>query len=377
MAIEFECPECRATLRVGDDARGKKAQCPQCGKISELPSEVAPPSAMSAVPVASMAGGSQDVDLGSKITKGPLLPSHINFSAVLSRGWKIAAENYGIALAGSAIFLALSIGVGMVANSVAEMGNLAGDPVSIQFLVSVSKVLFDTWLTGGATLFFLNLTRRQVGQIGEIFSGGKYLWRILGVNLLLLLFFSFMMLFGCGIPALIGYIVTGDAVVEPAAENPLKVSEKEKVKETAGVESKKQPKEKRSSNQLPGAQNVGAGLAQIEDEMDLHPRVEAAIAGAIIGMLVILIPMIILGIMFSQAVLLVVDRGVGSIEAIRQSIRITRGNKMALFLLGLISACLAFAGVLACGIGLFFVMPFISVIAMTAYLAMTSQLPQG
>jgi uncharacterized membrane protein len=377
MAIEFECPECRATLRVGDDARGKKAQCPQCGKISELPSEVAPPSAMPVVPVASMAGGSQDVDLGSKITKGPLLPSHINFSAVLSRGWKIAAENYGIALAGSAIFLALSIGVGMVANSVAEMGNLAGDPVSIQFLVSVSKVLFDTWLTGGATLFFLNLTRRQVGQIGEMFSGGKYLWRILGVNLLLLLFFSFMMLFGCGIPALIGYIVTGDAVVEPAAENPLKVSEKEKLKETAGVESKKQPKEKRSSNQLPGAQNVGAGLAQIEDEMDLHPRVEAAIAGAIIGMLVILIPMIILGIMFSQAVLLVVDRGVGSIEAIRQSIRITRGNKMALFLLGLISACLAFAGILACGIGLFFVMPFIWVIAMTAYLAMTSQLPQG
>ena len=377
MAIEFECPECRATLRVGDDARGKKAQCPQCGKISELPSEVAPPSATQPVPVASMGGGSQDVDLGSQITKGPLLSARIDFTTVLSRGWKIASEKYGMALAGSAIFLALSIGVGMVANIIAEMGNLAGDPVSIQFLVSVSKVLFDSWLTGGATLFFLNLTRRQVGQIGEMFSGGKYLWRILGVNLLLLLFFSFMMLFGCGIPALIGYIVADDAVVEPAAENPLKVSEKEKSKETADAESSEQSEEKRSSNQPPGAQDVGAGLTQIEEKLDRHPRVEAAIAGAIIGMLVILIPMIILGIMFSQAVLLVVDRGMGSMEAIRQSIRITRGNKLTLFLLGLVLACLAFAGALACGIGLFFVMPFIWVIGTTAYLAMTSQLPQA
>jgi phage FluMu protein Com len=35
MAIEFRCAHCHKLLRVGDDAAGKKARCPDCGTIQE------------------------------------------------------------------------------------------------------------------------------------------------------------------------------------------------------------------------------------------------------------------------------------------------------------------------------------------------------
>src|SRR6187399_1705282 len=37
MAIEFDCPNCRARIRTPDEAAGKKARCPQCQQISPVP----------------------------------------------------------------------------------------------------------------------------------------------------------------------------------------------------------------------------------------------------------------------------------------------------------------------------------------------------
>lgn len=36
MSIEFRCTQCSKLLRVGDDALGKKARCPDCGTIQEV-----------------------------------------------------------------------------------------------------------------------------------------------------------------------------------------------------------------------------------------------------------------------------------------------------------------------------------------------------
>ena len=377
MAIEFECPECRATLRVGDDARGKKAQCPQCGKISELPREVAPTRSTVTEPVVSLERGGGALDLvGSQITKGPILPARIAFNAVLSRGWKIASERYSLALAGSTLFLLLSFAGGMVANALSEWAHLVGDPISIVFVATFSKVLFDTWLSGGVTLFFLNLTRGQLARIGDLFLGGKYLWRILGVNLLLFLLFSLIILFGCGIPALVGYLAASDAVAAPKVENQANVVKKETLKEIAPAKGKNAADQKLPVDQVPAVTKVDHGLAQHEDRLEQNPRAEAAMTGFGIGFIIVSVPMILLGIMFSQAVILVVDRGMGSVEALRQSIRITRGNRWTLFLLGVVLTIIGFLGALACVVGLFFVMPLIWVIGTTAFLAMTGQLPE-
>ena len=37
MPLEFQCVECRKTLRVADGAAGRKARCPDCGTIQNVP----------------------------------------------------------------------------------------------------------------------------------------------------------------------------------------------------------------------------------------------------------------------------------------------------------------------------------------------------
>ena len=39
MPIEFRCPNCSSMLRTPDESVGKKAKCPQCGTIADVPSE--------------------------------------------------------------------------------------------------------------------------------------------------------------------------------------------------------------------------------------------------------------------------------------------------------------------------------------------------
>jgi hypothetical protein len=59
MAIELNCPSCQTRMRVADTAAGKKARCPQCQAICEIPpaepSEPAPLSPLSESPLSPLA----------------------------------------------------------------------------------------------------------------------------------------------------------------------------------------------------------------------------------------------------------------------------------------------------------------------------------
>jgi DNA-directed RNA polymerase subunit RPC12/RpoP len=53
MAIEFRCTQCHRLLRIGDDAAGRQARCPDCGAISLVPpagTEAPVPDAASELP---------------------------------------------------------------------------------------------------------------------------------------------------------------------------------------------------------------------------------------------------------------------------------------------------------------------------------------
>jgi len=39
MPIEFRCPSCSKLLRTPDESAGKKAKCPQCGSIADVPAQ--------------------------------------------------------------------------------------------------------------------------------------------------------------------------------------------------------------------------------------------------------------------------------------------------------------------------------------------------
>lgn len=80
-------------------------------------------------------------------------------------------------------------------------------------------------------------------------------------------------------------------------------------------------------------------------------------AGVILGLAVLIVPGVILalGWMFVQP--LIVDRGLGPVEAIQESWRLTRGEKGGLFLWMLVCVGLCLLGVMACGVGLFVAAP--------------------
>jgi hypothetical protein len=77
----------------------------------------------------------------------------------------------------------------------------------------------------------------------------------------------------------------------------------------------------------------------------------------VIGMLLLIIPGIILGLMFMFATYIVIDRGVGPIEAVKESSRITKGYKWSLFGFSLLLLLLNLLGLLALGVGLLVTVP--------------------
>ena len=97
-------------------------------------------------------------------------------------------------------------------------------------------------------------------------------------------------------------------------------------------------------------------------------------AAAMVGFMLLIVPGIILSLMFSQFINVMVDRRVGVIESLRLSIEATEGNKVTLFLLGLLMwAVNTVAATLTCGLSTLVVAPFISLMGSVAYLAMTGQ----
>ncbi|MFH1267212.1 MAG: hypothetical protein ABIK89_15900 [Planctomycetota bacterium] len=61
------------------------------------------------------------------------------------------------------------------------------------------------------------------------------------------------------------------------------------------------------------------------------------------------------------------------IESIELSMKVTQGNKLTLFLLGIVSFGLILAGFLMCCVGVIFTAPLATLMGVVAYLAMTGQ----
>lgn len=93
-----------------------------------------------------------------------------------------------------------------------------------------------------------------------------------------------------------------------------------------------------------------------------------------IGFLFFLIPGVILGLMFSQAPLVIIDRGVPVLEAFEISRRIMVGNKLALFVLNLAVGIVAtIVCGLTAGLGALAILPFLALLHPVCYLVMTTQ----
>jgi uncharacterized membrane protein len=78
----------------------------------------------------------------------------------------------------------------------------------------------------------------------------------------------------------------------------------------------------------------------------------------------LVVPGIIFALMFMFATFLMIDRGLGPIEAMKESHRITRGYKWSLFGFSLLLVLVNLAGLLALFVGIFVSAP-VSLLAVT------------
>ena len=92
------------------------------------------------------------------------------------------------------------------------------------------------------------------------------------------------------------------------------------------------------------------------------------------GYILLIIPGIIFSLMFSQYYYLILDRNIGVIDSLSISKDLMDGNKLTLFLIGLVAGVVGIVVVLlTCGIGLLVVGPFMALLTPVIYLAITGQ----
>jgi uncharacterized membrane protein len=84
----------------------------------------------------------------------------------------------------------------------------------------------------------------------------------------------------------------------------------------------------------------------------------------VLGMILLIVPGIIFALMFMFATMIVIDRGLGPIESMKESKRITTGYKWKLFALGLVLTLLNVVGLLALIVGLLVTVP-VTILAFT------------
>ena len=107
-----------------------------------------------------------------------------------------------------------------------------------------------------------------------------------------------------------------------------------------------------------------AGQPNLDKLKDLLPLIPSYIGGKIlyglivlVGLILLIVPGIIVGYMFLYVGYLIIDRGLGPIDALQESRALTDGYKMDLFLFSLAVAFINIAGVLCLFVGLFVTIP--------------------
>jgi uncharacterized membrane protein len=105
-----------------------------------------------------------------------------------------------------------------------------------------------------------------------------------------------------------------------------------------------------------------------------------------LGTILLIVPGVILSLMFFATLYLIMDKGLGPVVAIKESMRITKGHKWTLFVLLLASAGIAILGLLALIVGLLVAVPVTALAAVHAYrtlehkaneVAAAAPMPQG
>lgn len=335
MTIEFRCSQCNQLLRVPDDAAGKNARCPKCQALMLVPAASSDPQFGSAPspaasppasdPFAPQAGGG---GFGSPPSSPP--PAH-------PFGEADGASPFG-----------------------------GGQPASINPYASPAAAM------ASASAFQKLPIVPQVVPAEAIFN---YAWEIWKANLGILIGITLTILavnYAVAIPAQILQMVF--------QQN----NQQEAVVGTAIF-----------SQLLNNLIQIYLGIGQVQINLKLARRLpvnfselfgglplfwpvfaSAIVAGIALffGFALCIVPGVLLLLSYWPFYYLIVDRQVPVMESFQQAAKITPGNWGNAFVLWLMSIGISLLGCAACGIGLIFAMPLVSMMFAVAYLMMSGQL---
>lgn len=230
MPVEFRCPSCSKLLRTPDESAGKKAKCPQCGAIVDVPAEDRaagvpqqpvqekvfadtrrsagdyPPSPSAAgVHNPYAAPRVSDTPFYATTSLGELHHTQVNVDGVLATTWKIFAEQLGpLALAGLVLFgvnFALQL-FGQIGGAVAQASNEIAVIVAFTVVNMLISIVVQTWLQLGAINYSLKVARERNAKLGDLIDVGNFVLRGIGLSIVIgLIIFGVLLL--CAIPALL------------------------------------------------------------------------------------------------------------------------------------------------------------------------------
>lgn len=255
MAIEFNCPHCDKLLKTSDEKAGRQAKCPGCGEIISVPASSSAPAhdaVFDAEPVPDQEPESDQpasVDETSDATKvcpacgetiraaaikcrycgevldrRKLLSGRINGrremrpfppGEVISDAWRLYIDSLGIAFGASLIVLVLNAAVTFVAaipGSLAEaMKNQGQEGMAalvtlMAMFLNLMSLVFQMYLHAGYSTFLLKIAREQTAELGDLFSGSRFLLRMC-INSLVLGIFIIFGLLACVIPAIFVMVI--------------------------------------------------------------------------------------------------------------------------------------------------------------------------
>ena len=86
-----------------------------------------------------------------------------------------------------------------------------------------------------------------------------------------------------------------------------------------------------------------------------------------VGLFLLIVPGLIAMVLFMFSMFLVIDRGLSPIDALKESMEMTKGNRWPLFGLILLMALILFVGILALGVGLVVAAPIVGLAYTYAY----------
>jgi phage FluMu protein Com len=306
MPIEFRCESCSKLLRTPDESAGKKAKCPQCGTIVDVPAGAGAPtddatSAEPSQPFSSpVSSGSDPNPFGAMSSKGEapdsenpyasprlaasvvqakssvegqLTHSKISFDEMLNSAWSITMDNLGPMLTIGAILLGINFALGMIIQVMLFMANASGVVpfiIGAQFVNIVVSIVSQTWIGIVLVLFCTRLARNRQADINVLAETGPFLARGLGLSIVMGGISLVLALVFVGAPALVAWMATRDNF--------------------------------------------------------------STLISAIMGMLVCIIPMMLVFMNFILSMFFVIDRREGVFASMGLSVEYMRGNKLTAFL---------------------------------------------